>query len=88
MMDKIRDAMFHHNSVIITDSVGRMRVIHPYCFIKGKCDTLVHCYQVSGYSSSPSPQGWRNIKVSDIADAQILPERFSVRPDFKMPKGG
>lgn len=86
MMDKIRDAMFHYNPISVTDKEGRVRLVHPYCFIKGKDSVLLHCYQVSGYSSSPNPSGWRNLRVSDFALVQVMPERFNVRPDFKMPK--
>lgn len=86
MIDRIRDAMFHRSPIIVKDGAGRERVVHPYCFIKGKEGILLHCYQVGGYSSSPQPTGWRNLRVDGL-EVEIVPNQvFDIRPDFKMPK--
>lgn len=80
-MKKVKDAIAQGRLLRIKDEEGRERVLEPYaCFI-GKKGVLLHCYQVSGYSSSGG-LGWRNIPLLDIQYATILDEVFTKRFEF------
>lgn len=79
-MKKIKDAIAQRRLLKIKDEEGRERLLQPYATFVGKKGVLLHCYQVSGYSSSGGP-GWRNIPLLDIQYATVL-EEFEPRPEF------
>jgi len=84
-MEKIRKAIADKSIIKITDQDGRVRFVEPYALFIGKDSILLHCYQVAGYSSSPEPTGWRNLKVVQITSTQILGS-FIPRKEFNANK--
>jgi len=46
---------------------GGTRLIEPHCYGLGKAgQELLRCYQVSGYSSSNQPTGWKLMTASNL----------------------
>jgi hypothetical protein len=63
---------------------GGLRVVEPYRHgysTAGK--EVLRGYQVSGYSQSRNPQGWRLFDVGKIGQLQAAPETFAAtRPGY------
>lgn len=85
-MNKIRDAIMNFKQLRVKDLEGRVRVVEPYALHQGKDSVLLHCFQVEGYSASPNPIGWRNLKLTNIQFVQVLNQTFEIRPDFNPSK--
>jgi len=69
--------------VWLGEASGRYRVVEPYmifCSTTGK--RLLHLFQVGGYSAGGILRGWKNPEVGAFDDAQLLPQRFTPRPDY------
>lgn len=51
---------------------GGYRLVEPFCHGTSKAlNEVLSGYQVSGYSESGSPNGWRLFKVSEIENISI-----------------
>jgi len=84
-MSKLEQAIRDHKVVKVTNQEGEVRLLEPYARMLGKDSILLHCYQVAGASSSGRPEGWKNIKLTDIAYVQVLGS-FEPRPEFNPEK--
>ena len=63
---------------------GGLRRIEPYCHgVTKKGNEVLRAFQISGYSRSGSPIGWKLFSVSKISNLKILDETFhSIRRDY------
>ena len=63
---------------------GGLRKIEPYCHgVTKKGNEVLRAFQISGYSSSGNPIGWKLFSVSKISNLKILDEIFqSKRRDY------
>lgn len=80
-MNKIETAIKSRNLIKITDDQERVRVVEPYIIHRGKDSLLLHCFQISGHSSTTST-GWKNIKLTDIEYVVVLSDRFTLRQEY------
>lgn len=56
---------------------GGLRKVEPYCYgISRKSKELLRAYQISGFSRSGNPSGWKLFHVSKIRRVQITNEIF------------
>lgn len=62
---------------------GTERIIEPHAYglDKKKCEKL-RAFQVSGFSKSSKPSGWKLFKCEDITSIIPLTDSFSVRPGY------
>lgn len=64
-----RKILFYYN--------GGIRIVEPHAFGTDKNGKpKLRGYQVSGFSESGNPQGWKLFNVSEINSLQILEEFF------------
>ena len=84
-MNKVDQAIKEHKMIKVVNPAGEVRILEPYAKTTGKDSILLHCYQVAGVSSSGRPEGWKNIKLTDISYTTILGE-FEHRPEFNPSK--
>ena len=63
---------------------GGLRRIEPYCHgVTKKGNELLRAFQISGYSRSGNPIGWKLFSLSKIANLKILDDTFqSIRRDY------
>lgn len=81
----IKEAIAARRLIRIWDMEGRERILEPYALHQGKEEVLLHAFQLGGYSSSPNPQGWRNLKLSQIKHTELLGS-FLPRPEYNPTK--
>jgi predicted DNA-binding transcriptional regulator YafY len=64
---------------------GGVRVVEPHAIGYGSSNQpLVRCFQVSGYSRSGQPNGWKLMRVDEISDLDLLKESFAgPRPQYR-----
>jgi hypothetical protein len=69
--------------VRLFEEKDRVRLVEPHMvFRSGGGKTLLHMYQVGGYSSQPDPRGWRNAEPRRFVSAEVADEAFQPRPDY------
>ena len=69
--------------VRLAEPSGRYRVVEPYMVFRSTTGKrLFHLFQVGGYSSGGILRGWKNPEVSAFEHAELLPRRFTPRPDY------
>lgn len=63
---------------------GGTRVVEPYCHgISTAGNELLRAYQVSGFSQSENPVGWKLFEVGKISSLSILDRMFTgARPEY------
>ena len=63
---------------------GGLRRIEPYCYgVTKKNNEVLRAFQISGYSRSRKPIGWKLFSVSKISNLKILDETFqSIRREY------
>lgn len=63
---------------------GGTRNVEPHCYgLSKKGNELLRAFQVSGYSESGNPYGWKLFSVEKISDITIEDDTFdSPRPDY------
>jgi len=63
---------------------GGLRKNEPYCHgVTKKGNEVLRAFQISGYSRSGNPIGWKLFSVSKISNLKILDETFqSNRRDY------
>lgn len=77
------DAVARRNIVTIQDRNGRTRVVEPYMvYDTSTGKRCLHCYQLSGYSSSGQPIGWKNPQLTDISAVMVHAETFQQRSEY------
>lgn len=63
--------------IIIFNYDGGSRRVEPYCYdISNKGKELLRAYQISGFSRSRNPSGWKLFHVSKIKGLQIVNEKY------------
>ena len=56
---------------------GGRRVVEPHCYgISTAENHVLRAYQVSGYSQSGNPKGWKLFDIAKASQIEILPESF------------
>ena len=61
---------------------GTERIIEPHAFGLDKRGEKLRAFQVSGFSVSGKPSGWKLFKCEDINSIVELTEYFEVRPGY------
>jgi len=63
---------------------GGLRTVEPYCYgLSKKNAAFLRAYQISGYSKSGTPSGWKLLNVSKISNISISEESFRlIRPEY------
>ncbi|KTC81617.1 WYL domain-containing protein [Legionella brunensis] len=61
---------------------GKKRFIEPYHYgtLGGKMQ--LHCFQYDGESESGGLPEWRNLKLNEIKDIQIIEKHFTIRASY------
>ena len=63
--------------IIVFNYDGGSRRVEPYCYgISRNGKELLRAYQISGFSRSRNPSGWKLFHVSKIKGVQIINEAF------------
>ena len=76
MNQKICSAIKARN-IIIFYYDGGLRRIEPYCHgLSKKGKELLRAFQISGYSRSKNPIGWKLFSISKISNLKILKDTF------------
>lgn len=59
------------------------RVVHPYgiCCTSANRIVLV-CWQAMGFTKAGGKEGYRNLLLDDILEAEMMETGFRVQPDF------
>ncbi|MDV2495720.1 MAG: hypothetical protein RX316_05850 [bacterium] len=67
----------------LIDVNGNGRLVEPYMvYTSNRGKRLFHCYQLSGYSKSGEPQGWKNPEERSFASANVREETFTQRREY------
>ena len=67
----------------LTDHAGNIRQVEPYMVYRSGLDKrLFHCFQISGYSESGHPIGWKNLEVSSFRVGSVADGAFRQRPQY------
>jgi hypothetical protein len=83
----MKKAIQQQRVLVLKDQQDRQRTVEPYAIFEGKTGLLLHCYQLSGYSSSQPGTGWRNLRIDDIKSFQVTKFTFKQRQEYRPPKG-
>lgn len=72
----------------ITYGTDGIRVVQPHAIVRKTDGTeILEAYQVRGHSESGVEHGWRHFEIPRVGHAELLPERFEPRRDFKPVSG-
>jgi hypothetical protein len=67
----------------LTDAAGNIRLVEPYMVFTSRAGRrLLHCYQLKVYGRPGRQRGWRNPRLSAIAEAAIVPQPFTPRASY------
>ena len=67
----------------LVDQAGNIRLVEPYMVYRSSLNKrMFHCFQVSGYSESNQPTGWKNLNVSSFRIGSVTDGTFSQRADY------
>jgi predicted DNA-binding transcriptional regulator YafY len=88
MEDKICKAIKKMKRVKIKYRQKGKRIIEPHAFgYDRKNQQKLRAFQVSGYSHSGNPTGWKLFIVNHISEFEILNEHFSTPREGYNPSG-
>lgn len=75
--DQLKRAIDDHLEIeVLYKSDLLSRILRPYHYgVYGDSEKL-HSYQVSGPSESNSPEGWKNLELSEIRQIEITDRKF------------
>ena len=89
-MDAPLCAAIKQRNVILFNYDGQHRVAEPFC--QGTSNAgyeVLRAYQVGGFSSSGSPEGWRLYRVDKMDGLESTDVTFSgLRPEYNPADGG
>lgn len=69
----------------LTDTNGRTRLVEPYMvYINSQGKTHLHCFQLSGYSRSGRPKGWKNPAAASIRSVRKCDQTFLTRSEYNL----
>ncbi len=72
----------------VTYGTDGIRVVQPHAIVRKADGTeILEAYQVRGQSESGVEHGWRHFELARVGHAELLPERFEPRRDFKPVSG-
>ena len=67
---------------------GGLRNIEPYCYgVTKNGSEILRAFQISGFSRSRNPKGWKLFSLSKISNLKILDEKLSVKHYLLDPNG-
>ena len=69
--------------VRLTEAGSRTRLAEPYMVFRTSAGkTLLHMYQLEGYSSHGKPRDWKNAEPARFVAAEVVDTPYSPRPDY------
>jgi hypothetical protein len=72
----------------VTYGTDGIRVVQPHAIVRKTDGTeILEAYQVRGHSESGVEHGWRHFEVARVWHAEMLPEQFEPRRDFRPVSG-
>lgn len=83
LQERLCEAIRARHIMTIKDLAGRTRTVEPYMVYNTRRGSrTLHCYQLSGYSESGRPTGWKNPLLSSLRSVEIQEETFAPRPEY------